>query len=81
MNLEFSFLRVHRHVVELKINKFRTIMQKSDNNLEVDMSMIRIQGGSYKNTRWILQSCYRKFTSKQKDDRCYDLKQAKINLF
>jgi hypothetical protein len=47
MNLEFSFLRVHRHVVELKINKFRTIMQKSDNNLEVDMSMIRIQGGSY----------------------------------
>jgi hypothetical protein len=30
-------------VLELKINKLRTIMQKSDNHLEADMSMIRIQ--------------------------------------
>jgi uncharacterized protein YehS (DUF1456 family) len=32
-----------RYVLELKINKLRTIMQKSDNHLEADMVMIRIQ--------------------------------------
>ena len=32
-----------RYVLELKINKIRTIMQKSDNHLDADMSMIRIQ--------------------------------------
>jgi hypothetical protein len=30
-------------VLEIKINKLRIIMQKSDNRLEADMSMIRIQ--------------------------------------
>ena len=32
-----------RYVLELKINKLRTIMQNSDNHYEADMSMIRIQ--------------------------------------
>jgi hypothetical protein len=32
-----------RYVLELKINKLRTIMQKSGNHLDADMSMIRIQ--------------------------------------
>ena len=32
-----------RYVLELKINKLRTIMQKSDNHYETDMNMIRIQ--------------------------------------
>ena len=32
-----------RHVLELKINKLRTIMQKSNNHYEADMAMIRIQ--------------------------------------
>ena len=32
-----------RYVLELKINKLRTIMQKSDNHYEADMTMIRIQ--------------------------------------
>jgi hypothetical protein len=32
------------YVLELKINKLRTIMQKSDNHLDADMAMIRIQG-------------------------------------
>jgi hypothetical protein len=32
-----------RYVLELKINKLRDIMQESDNHLEADMSMIRIQ--------------------------------------
>ena len=32
-----------RCVLELKINKLRTIMQKSENQLESDMAMIRIQ--------------------------------------
>ena len=32
-----------RYVLELKINKFRTIMQKSNNHYEADMAMIRIQ--------------------------------------
>jgi hypothetical protein len=31
------------YVLELKIKKLRTIMQKSDNHLEADMTMIRIQ--------------------------------------
>jgi hypothetical protein len=30
-------------VLELKINRLRTIMQKSDNHLEADMATIRIQ--------------------------------------
>jgi hypothetical protein len=30
-------------VLELKINKLRTIMQKSDNHYDADMAMIRIQ--------------------------------------
>ena len=41
------------YVLELKINKLRTIMQKSDNHLDSDMAMIRIQGfrmGSGPNT-------------------------------
>jgi hypothetical protein len=32
-----------RYVLELKINKLRTIMQKSDNHYEAYMTMIRIQ--------------------------------------
>jgi hypothetical protein len=32
-----------RYVLELKINKLRTIMQNSDNHYDADMSMIRIQ--------------------------------------
>ena len=32
-----------RYVLELKINKLRTIMQKSNNHYEADMAMIRIQ--------------------------------------
>jgi hypothetical protein len=32
-----------RYVLELKIIKLRTIMQKSDNHYEADMAMIRIQ--------------------------------------
>jgi hypothetical protein len=31
------------YVLELKINKLRTIMQKSDNHYDADMTMIRIQ--------------------------------------
>jgi hypothetical protein len=31
------------YVLELKINKLRAIMQKSDNHYEADMTMIRIQ--------------------------------------
>ena len=30
-------------MLELKINKLRTIMQKSNNHYEADMAMIRIQ--------------------------------------
>jgi hypothetical protein len=32
-----------RYVLELKINKLRTAMQKSNTHLEADMNMIRIQ--------------------------------------
>jgi hypothetical protein len=32
-----------RYVLELKINKLRTIVQKSDNHYDADMTMIRIQ--------------------------------------
>ena len=32
-----------RYVLELKINKLRSAMQKSDNHLDGDMLMIRIQ--------------------------------------
>ena len=32
-----------RYVLELKINKLRTIMRKSDNHYGADMTMIRIQ--------------------------------------
>jgi hypothetical protein len=32
-----------RYVLELKVSKLRTIMQKSNTHLEADMSMIRIQ--------------------------------------
>ncbi|MFL6432641.1 MAG: hypothetical protein ACJ71O_02775, partial [Nitrososphaeraceae archaeon] len=32
-----------RYVLELKINKLRIIMQKSNTHLEADMLMIRIQ--------------------------------------
>ena len=31
------------YVLELKINKLRAIMQKSDNHYDADISMIRIQ--------------------------------------
>jgi hypothetical protein len=31
------------YVLELEINKLRTIMQKSDNHYDADMTMIRIQ--------------------------------------
>jgi len=31
------------YVLELKIKKFRTIIQKSDNHYDADMAMIRIQ--------------------------------------
>ena len=31
------------YVLELKISKLRTIMQKSDNHYDADMAMIRIQ--------------------------------------
>ena len=31
------------YVLELKINKLRIVMHKSDNHLDADMSMIRIQ--------------------------------------
>jgi hypothetical protein len=32
-----------RYVLELKINKLGSVMQKSDNHLDADMQMIRIQ--------------------------------------
>jgi hypothetical protein len=32
-----------RYVLELKINKLRTVMQKSNTHYEADMAMIRIQ--------------------------------------
>jgi hypothetical protein len=32
-----------RYILELKINKLRTIMQKSGNHFDADMAMIRIQ--------------------------------------
>ncbi|MFL6376742.1 MAG: hypothetical protein ACJ72R_04685 [Nitrososphaeraceae archaeon] len=32
-----------RCMLELKINKLRTVMQKSDNHYDADMAMIRIQ--------------------------------------
>ena len=38
-----DFADMLRYVLELKINKLRTITQKSDNHLDADMSMIRIQ--------------------------------------
>ena len=31
------------YVIELKVNKLKTIIQKSNTHLEADMSMIRIQ--------------------------------------
>ena len=38
-----NFAESLRYVLELKINKLRTVMQKSDNHLDADMAMIRIQ--------------------------------------
>jgi pantoate kinase len=38
-----EFAERFRYVLGLKINKLRTIMQKSDNHLEANMAMIRIQ--------------------------------------
>ena len=38
-----DFAERFRYVLELKINRLRTIMQKSDNHLEADMATIRIQ--------------------------------------
>jgi hypothetical protein len=38
-----DFAERFRYVLELKINKLRTIMQKSDNHYDADMTMIRIR--------------------------------------
>ena len=38
-----NFAERLRYVLELKINKLRTIMQKSANHYNADMAMIRIQ--------------------------------------
>ena len=38
-----NFAESLRYVLELKINKLRTIMQKSNNDYDADMTMIRIQ--------------------------------------
>jgi hypothetical protein len=37
-----NFAESLRYVLELKINKLRTIMQKSNNHYDADMTMIRI---------------------------------------